>query len=329
MGRCRRFLALLLSLALLSGCARRVPKQEDETLHILATTYPIYLFTTAVVGDTEGVDVDLLVNAQTSCLHDYTLTVKDMKAIEQADVIIMNGAGLEDFMADALAHSDATVIDCSENITLLPTLEHEGHDGHDHEEEYDPHYWMDPNRAEKVMEHIAAELSELDASNAALYQAGVSGAIESLRSLQDHVLEVLQKHLTPWRGAAQPYFDNPMTSYMPSPLLFWPKLITFHDGFQYFAYACGLDLLKAIEEEEGATASAAEIKEITALIEENHIPAIFVEKNGSRKTADVIARETGCKVYELDMLMSGNGEGIQPYIDAIDKNLTTILEAFS
>lgn len=328
MGRCRRFLALLLSLALLSGCARRVPKQEDETLHILATTYPIYLFTTAVVGDTEGVDVDLLVNAQTSCLHDYTLTVKDMKAIEQADVIIMNGAGLEDFMDDALSHSDATVIDCSENITLLPTLEHEGHDGHDHEEEYDPHYWMDPNRAVEMVRAIADRLSNLDNAHQENYQANCIETDTALKSLYTRLDNTL--------------FDLAIAERMQHPeMSFWPSrdsdfygrvydLITFHDGFQYFASSfAGLNLLKAIEEEEGATASAAEIKEITALIEENHIPAIFVEKNGSRKTADVIARETGCNVYELDMLMSGDGEGIQPYIDAIDRNLTTILEAFS
>ena len=105
------------------------------------------------------------------------------------------------------------------------------------------------------------------------------------------------------------------------------KFITFHDGFQYFAQALGLDLLKAIEEEEGATASAAEIKEVVALIEEYHIPAIFVEKNGSSATAEVIARETGCGVYELDMLMSGDGSGIQAYLDAMSRNLETILEA--
>lgn len=302
MGRCRRFLALLLSFALLSGCARRVPQQEGGTLHILATTYPIYLFTTAVVGDAEGVEVELLVNSQTSCLHDYTLTVKDMKAIEQADVIIMNSAGLEDFMADALAQSDATVIDCSESVQLLPTLEHEGHDGHDHEEEYDPHYWMDPHQAGQVAESIANGLAAFQEDRAGTYHANAGAALDSLSQID-------------------PFYRNIVYPAYP--------LITFHDGFQYFADAYGLDLLKAIEEEEGATASAAEIKEISALIEENHIPAIFVEKNGSRKTADVIARETGCKVYELDMLMSGDGVGIQPYIDAIEKNLTTILEAFS
>lgn len=205
-------------------------------------------------------------------------------------------------MADALAHSDATVIDCSESVTLLPTLEHEGHDGHDHEEEYDPHYWMDPHQAKHMVDSIADGLSSLDEECGEAYRANADAALNALSQVD-------------------PFYRD--TVYPPYPL------ITFHDGFQYLADAFGFDLLKAIEEEEGATASAAEIMEITALIEENHIPAIFVEKNGSRKTANVIARETGCKVYELDMLMSGDGEGIQPYIDAIDGNLTTILEAFS
>lgn len=291
MSRFRRILTFAAALALLAGCGKSAP-EDDRTLHILATTYPVYLFTTAVVGDTEGVVVELLVNSQTSCLHDYTLTVKDMKAIERADIIIMNGAGLEDFMADALAQSDANVIDCSEGVTLLPTLEHAGHDGHDHEEEYDPHYWMDPQAASDMLYTISVGLAPF-----------LQIQDETAKDLFDTLLE--QK------------------------LSGSPPFITFHDGFQYFADAYGLDLLKAIEEEEGATASAAEIKEIVALIEEHHIPAIFVEKNGSRKTADVIARETGCKVFELDMLMSGGGEGLQPYIDAMESNFTTIWEAFS
>lgn len=302
MGRFCRAFVILLSFVFLSGCAKRV-LPEDDTLHVLTTTYPVYLFTTAVVGDTENVDVELLVNAQTSCLHDYTLTVKDMKAIDQADVIIMNGAGLEDFMADALSQSDAAVIDCSENVKLLPTLEHAGYDGHDHEEEYDPHYWM--GCPEVAIFTIGNALADLTGSEE--YQA--------------RAFDVSNKLLDSGNSWCK-------TLHVPYPIE-RPPLITFHDGFQYFANAYGLELLKAIEEEEGAAVSAAEIKEIVALIEENHIPAIFVEKNGSRKTADMIARETGCKVYELDMLMSGDGEGIQPYLDAIDANLTIILEAFS
>ena len=316
MSRLRNFLLVFLSLALLAGCQAPPPK-DDQTLHILATTYPVYLFTTAVVGDTEGVEVELLVNSQTSCLHDYTLTVKDMKAIEQADVIVMNGVGLEDFMADALARSNAAVVDCSENVALLPTLEHEDHDGHDHEEEYDPHYWMDPRRAAGMMAAISDGLAKIDPGRSDRYFLHEVTAYDKMGGLSQDMDAALFQILT--------VTGKPTTEGL------WncDKLITFHDGFQYFADAFGLELLKAIEEEEGATVSAAEIREITALIEENHIPAIFVEKSGSRKTADVIARETGCSVYELDMLMSGDGQGIQPYLDAIDQNLTTVLEAFS
>lgn len=282
------FLILLAALLLLPGCAQT---SEEDTLHILCTTYPVYLLATDLTAQSEDVEVDLLVNSQTSCLHDYTLTVADMKAIERADVIVMSGAGLEDFMDDALSSSDAAVIDCSEGIGLLPSPEHAGHDGHAHEEEYDPHYWMDPSRFLEARENLYSALQQ-------------------------------------FTGPIAPHVEY----MLPDPKgllgeLSCPYLITFHDGFQYFADVHGLTLLKAIEEEEGSTASAQEIKEIVELIEEYRIPAIFVEKNGSRATAEVISRETGCAIYELDMLMSGEGEGIQSYFDVIQANRETIREA--
>lgn len=293
----KRLLALVLALALLTGCAPR-PAAGDGGLHVLCTTYPVYLFTTAVVGDTEGVEVELLVNAQTSCLHDYTLTVEDMKAIERADIIVMNGAGLEDFLSDALEQKDVPMIDCSENISLLPSLEHEGHGGHDHEEEMDPHYWMDPENAVQAVAAIAQGLSALDGNHAGHYEQAAQAALDELSGL----------HLAPFTPGA-------------------PGFITFHDGFQYFARFSGLELLAAIEEEEGSEASARELAEIIELVKDRDIPAIFVEKNGSRRSAEVIARETGCKIYELDLLMSGEGTGVSAYREAMEQNLKTVLEA--
>lgn len=283
---------------LLSACSAPAASQpaDDGKLHVLATTYPVYLFTTAVTEGVDSVEVSLLVNQQTSCLHDYTLTVNDMKAIEGADVIIMNGAGLEDFMDDALAASDAPVIDCSEGIDLLPAL---GHEGHDHDTEYDPHIWMTEENASIMLDTISSGLSGLDAANQETYASNAAQAQDAL-GYDPAVLEQL---------AGKP-------------------LITFHNGFQYFAQATGLDLLKSIEEEEGAEASAAEIQEIVSLIEEYDILAIFTEVNGSDATAQAISRETGCAVYQLNMIMSGDGTGIQPYLDAMNANLKTIAEAF-
>ena len=290
---------LLAGLLLLTACGggtASTPAEEDDTLHILATTYPVYLFTTAVTEGVEGVEVTRLIQEEISCLHDYTLTVNDMKAIEAADIIVMNGVGLEDFMADALATSDAPVIDCSEGVALLEAM---GHEGHDHDAEYDPHIWMDPERAAQMVWNVATVLSEVDTMNGDLYTANASAAEARLQS------EVV--------GVEDPDI--------------LAGLITFHDGFQYFAQATGLDLLKAIEEEEGAEASAAEIKEIVGLIGDYNIPAIFTEKNGSDATAQAISRETGCAVEQLDLIMSGDGSGIQPYLDAMNQNINTVLEA--
>ena len=305
----RNRIALLLSVLLLfalSACGGDQAAQTDsgdDVLTIAATTYPVYLFTTAVTEGVEGVEVELVVNQQTSCLHDYTLTVNDMKVLERADVIVLNGAGLEDFMADALSASDATVIDCSQGLDLLPAA---GHEGHDHDTEYDPHIWMDPTYVQGMLATIATGLSQLvygdDWASHGEFHTGQLVAKDQLEQARQQWAD----QLASLSGA---------------------ELITFHDGFQYFAQATGLDLLKAIEEEEGAEASAAEIKEIVGLIGDYDIPAIFTEKNGSDATAQAISRETGCGVAQLDLIMSGDGSGIQPYVDAMNQNIDTILEA--
>ena len=294
----KKLLAPLCALGLLlSACGQSAAPQptDDDTLHIVATTYPVYLFTTAVTDGVDGVVVSLLVNQQTSCLHDYTLTVGDMKAIEGADVIVMNGAGLEDFMDDALSASHAQVIDCSEGVDLLPA---QGHEDHGHDAEYDPHIWMSYENAALMLKNIEEGLCVLNPEREEDYDRNFDNAIDAMGYDPDKLAVLADK-----------------------------PLITFHSGFQYFAQATGLNLLKAIEEEEGSEASAAEIKEIVALIEEYNIPAIFTEVNGSDSTAQAIARETGVAVYQLDMIMSGDGTGIQPYIDAMEKNMDTIVEA--
>lgn len=293
------FAPLCALVLLLSACGQPAASQpqDEDTLHIVATTYPIYLFTTAVTEGAEGVEVSLLVKQQTSCLHDYTLTVSDMKAIEGADVIVMTGSGLEDFMDDALSASDAQVIDCSEGIDLLPA---QGHEGHDHDAEYDPHIWMDPANAQVMLGTIADQLGQITG--------------QDLQARCTEVQQQVEQASQQWKEQLTTLSD--------------PKLITFHDGFQYFSRSFGLELLKAIEEEEGSEASAQEIKEIVSLVEQYHLPAIFTEVNGSESTAQAISRESGCGVYQLNMIMSGDGTGIQPYLDAMQNNIDTIVEAF-
>lgn len=293
----KRSLASLLAAALtltLTSCA---PSEEsDAALRIAATTYPVYLFATALTEGVEGVAVDLMVNEAVSCLHDYTLTIRAMKLLDRADAVAMNGAGLEELLDSVLEQTGVPVIDCSEGMELLPA---QGHEGHDHETEYDPHFWMCRAGARTALENLSAGLSALDPDHGADYEENLAAALALLEKAPS------------------------------SPAPDCPYLITFHDGFQYFAQESGLTILKAIEEEEGAEASAADLKEALSLVREYELPAIFTETNGSDSAARAISRETGCEVISLDTIMSGGGTGLQPWLEAMEANYAAIADGLA
>ena len=229
-----------------------------------------------------------------------------MKKIEGADVIAMNGAGLEDFMDDALAASSAAVIDCSQGVALLENADHiheEGDGGHDHGH-WDPHYWMDPGNAAVMVRNLQEGFALTDPDHGDAYARNGEEAAGQLPSFAGDCTQALEGA----EGAA---------------------LITFHDGFRYFAQALGLPLLASIEEEEGSEASAMEINEITQLVKEHQLPVIFTEVNGSDATANAISRETGCQVAQLTMLMDGPEEGdLSTYLEGVRSNVNTIVSFF-
>ena len=79
------FSLLLSGLLLLSGCASTQATQTSSSdFQAAATTYPVYLMAQAVTEGVEGVSVSLVIDQQVSCLHNYTLTMQDMRSVEQA-----------------------------------------------------------------------------------------------------------------------------------------------------------------------------------------------------------------------------------------------------
>ena len=305
-------LVLAAAVLLLSACTIEPGSSsgDEPRLTVLATTYPVYLLASAVTEGVEGIQVERLSTGQVSCLHDYTLSVDDMKKIQRADVIAMNGAGLEEFMEDALSSSSAAVIDCSQGMELLENLEHhhegEDHDDHDHGH-WDPHYWMDPQRAVQMVGNLVRGLDGADPDNGDAYRDNGQWAFLLLNTWDANIRDLLT-------AEGMPEITG---------------LITFHDGFQYFAQTYGLPLLAAIEEEAGSEASAKEINEITALVKEKNIPVIFTEVNGSDATAKAIARETGCAVAQLSMCMDGPDGALSNYGDALKGNVTAIINGFA
>lgn len=271
---------------MLSGCSTAESKAD-----IAATTLPVYEFTTVLCRDT-GLSVARLVTENVSCLHDYTLNVRQARAAEAASLIVISGAGLEDFMADLL--EGKAVIDSSVGIPMLEC--HHGHD-HDHHHEEDAHIWLSPDNALLMAENICAGLKAQYPAHADTFSANLKTLLVDIEAVKIY-------------GQAQ------------LSQLSCRELITFHDGFAYLADAFDLTILRAIEEESGSEASAQELKELTELVRSHSLPAIFTEQQGSVSAAGIIAAETGTKTYPLDMAMAGSS-----WFTAMYHNIDTLKEA--
>ncbi len=283
MKRLTVILILLLALAgMLSGCSPMQPQ-------IAATTLPVYEFTTLLCAGT-GITTGRVVTENVSCLHDYTLQVSQMRMLESADLVVISGAGLEGFLDGALEGS-ANIIDASTGTHSHESGHH--HDGH----EEDPHIWLSPENAKIMVANICAGLTQAYPQHEAVFSENLTGLLSRL----DDVLAYGQQTL----------------SSLPT-----RSLVTFHDGFSCFAEAFGLTVLRAVEEESGSEASAAELKELCMLVSEHDLPAVFTERNGSTSAAEIISAETGAQVYALDMAMSGSS-----YFDAMYHNIDTVKEA--
>ena len=285
---------MILLLLFLSGCG---PKPQAD---IAATTLPVYQFTQRII-EGSGLTVKRLVTEEVSCLHDYTLTVGQMQAIEGAQVIVLSGAGLEEFLTEALDSAE-TVIDASINVPLLEGGHHHHHEGEEpaeeeHHHENDPHIWLSPACAAIQAQNICAGLSAEYPEYAALFEDNLGLLLADLKKLEDY-------------GRAQ-LSD-----------LSRREILTFHDGFAYLADAFGIEIVEAIEEESGAEASAKELIHLIEEVRRHDIAAIFVEENGSGSAASIIAAETGTKTGMLSMAMSGDD-----YFSAMYANIDSLKEA--
>ncbi|MBQ5749325.1 MAG: zinc ABC transporter substrate-binding protein [Oscillospiraceae bacterium] len=265
----------LLACLLFSGCGA-------ETAHadIAATTAPVAQMVQAITNRSE-LHIEPLVTESVSCLHDYTLSVRQMQVVESANVIVISGLGTEEFMQDTLTGASC-VIDASLGITQL---------------EEDAHIWLDPARAAQMTRTIAKELSAIYPQYADIFAENAEAYCKEFEALQVYGEQTLRD-------------------------LSCRSLVTFHDGFLYFADAFDLSVAAAMEVEAGSEPSAGELLDIIELVRSEGIPAVFTEENGTTDAASLVASETGAAVFALDLAM-----GQTDHLSAIKHNIDTVKEA--
>lgn len=280
--------------ALLLVCLSLGGFAAAEGLNVTATFYPLYLAAINVCRGVDGVAVSCLTPPTAGCLHDYQITSAERRALADSDVIIANGAGLESFMEKLAPQLDSAVIEAAAGIDLLPG----------HEDEWNPHVWVSVSGAMRQAENIAAGLSAADPAHADAYAANCAAYLEKLRVLQEETAAAL----APCAGKS---------------------IVTFHEAFDYYAAEFGLNVAAVVQHDEGSAPSAREIAETIAIIREQNVTALFAEPQYSDDSVDVIARETGLTVFELDPAVTGEAiaDDYDAYLRIMQQNLAVLLEA--
>ena len=293
-------LAVMFLFCLLSGCGRAESGEEPgdgeggRKLKVAATLFPYYDFVRQVAGD--QVELSLVIPAGMDS-HSFEPTPKDIRIMQEADVIIANGGAMEhwvDQVVDSFDREDQTVVIMMDHVDaveeeIVEGMEHsdEGHghvhvhedgeeDGHleedesQYEIEYDEHIWTSPVNAMRMVDVLAETLTEWDPDHGAMYQAGAAAYLEELERLDKEFREVRDSAVH--------------------------DMIVMGDKFplRYFADTYGLRYRAAFSGCSSDTEpSARTIAYLIDKVKEEGLPVIYYLELSSHRVAEIIGEETG------------------------------------
>ena len=167
-------------------------------------------------------------------VHTFDPTPARLARVADADLVVMNGLGLDDWLGAVARDSgtDAPIVELGEDLPASTYLAGDEHEG----EAVNPHLWLDVGNAIRYAERIGEQLAAVDPAHAAAYEAGADAYDERLQALDAWVREQID---------AIPPEDR--------------KLVSFHEAFPYFAEAYGLEIVGTVIDAPGQDPSAGEI----------------------------------------------------------------------
>ncbi len=340
--------AALCSLGVLAvACGSNDPNSSetssnDELPTIVVTTNILGDIVTQTVGDLAEVEVIMPAGADP---HDFAPSARQAESMENADLLVTNGAGFEEGMlvvleqvessgtpvfsfADQIEliefsgeeHSDEEHSDEEEKPSGTDDADHsddaEHSDDADHSDDAehsgdDPHIWTDPSRMITAVEAFGAEFASLDGIDAADVEAQVQSYVDELTALDAGMEETLSTVPDDQR-----------------------VLVTNHEVFGYFADRFDFEVVGAVipSSTTSAEPSSAEVAALVALIEQEQIPAVFADTSSPTRLADAIASSASGEVQVVVLYSESLGEagsGADTYIAMMATNATLIADALA
>ncbi|MCU0572642.1 MAG: metal ABC transporter substrate-binding protein [Syntrophobacteraceae bacterium] len=288
----------------------------DSGLKVLAIETFLAHIAQHVAGERTRVDALLPVGADP---HSFEPTPADVARVAESNVLVIHGAGLEEFLDQLLRNAGGTrrVIDVSAGLESRSPRKGEvaeAHGKHHHDEaehhhhEGDPHFWLSPIHVMTYVTTVRDGLSQSDPAGAAIYAANAEAYIARLKELDQWIFDQVKQ---------VPEKDR--------------LLVTNHMSFGYFADRYGFRIVGTIMPgvSTGASPSAKELARLTKKIKATGAKAIFLETGTNPRLADQVARETKIRVVTelFTHSLTEPGGPAPTYIDMMKYNTTAIVNA--
>ncbi|OWA33161.1 ABC transporter substrate-binding protein [Saccharibacillus sp. O16] len=323
------------------------PTQQADKLKVEASFYPMYEFARNVGG--EFADVQLLIPAGTEP-HDWEPTPKDIAKIEESDMLIYNGAGMESWVDQVLDASSSTqlhAVEASQGIDLMEGAEEEESEHehvHDHggtaEEKHD-------HEAEEGHDHDAAAEETHDHEGEAVHDHDHGGldphvwlspelAVKEVRSIEAAFAKADPDHAAQYKTNADAYVAKleALDAEFKSKLSQVKRkdFITQHAAFGYLARDYGLTQVPIAGLSPDQEPSAQEMAGVIEFAKQHQVKTIFFETLVSSKVAETIAAEIGAKtdvLNPLEGLTSEETAAGEDYLSVMRKNLEALSRALN
>ena len=266
---------------------------EKRQLKVLTSFYPLYEFTKIIGG--ERIDVSIIVPSGIEP-HDWEPTIQDLQKIKNADMIVINGAGLEPWITKLVSvNPDILIVDTSNGISLLEKDKHM----FNNKIQNDPHIWLDPVLAKKQIQNIVDDLIRIDPQNADYYQENANAYNTKLILLDNKIRNELS-------------------------ICVKKDFLAFHDAFSYFANEYDLNQNTIIGVNPSEEPTAVTLQQIIQKAQDLDLHVIFTEEAVNPRVSEVIADEIGAKVLTLSPIEIY--EKNSDYIKRMEQNLSNLKE---
>lgn len=263
-------------------------KAPPQSLRILTTIYPLQIMALNITKDVPGVQVTNMAPPTAGCLHNYNLTPNDLKALANAEILIVNGGGMESFLEAAckLIPKERTIV----ATAGMDLIQERG--------EPNPHVWVSPSGAIGEVRAIAEGLALIDPDNAEAYKRNAGIYIAKIEDLRARMKASLEE----FKGRS---------------------IVTFHEAFPYFAGEFDLSVVAVISQDHGAAPSPRALTLIMEAMRKAGSKLIFIEPQYPGDVARLLAGETGAKIFVLDPAATGPINE-NAYLDIMENNLRTL-----